>query len=298
VTQFAAVSPRVSVIIATYNWSSVLPYSIGSVLGQTMTDFELLVVGDGCTDDSEQVVAAIGDPRVRWINLPENTKHQSGPNNEGLRQARGEFIAYLGHDDLWLPHHLEAHLAAIEKSGAAMTHSLLVRIDPDDGEPWAVLPQPKDGAWGPPSCTVHRRSVTEAIGGWRDYREIVEPPEIDLWRRARDAGFTFAFVPRLTVIKFPASLRRDVYRIRPCHEQAAWSARIAAEPDLEGTLLLQLIAERRPVSRMPYRELVAQLARQTLIRVRRRLSGPSKLFALFRPRKGEVIDGVRRFKGL
>ena len=62
-------SPRVTVIIATYNWSTVLPYAINSVLDQTMTDFELLVVGDGCTDDSEQVVTAIKDPRVRWINL-------------------------------------------------------------------------------------------------------------------------------------------------------------------------------------------------------------------------------------
>ncbi|HKO55667.1 MAG TPA: glycosyltransferase family A protein [Thermoanaerobaculia bacterium] len=82
--------PRVTVIMATYNWSSVLPYSIGSALLQTFADFELLVVGDGCTDDSEAVVNARDDRRVRWINLPVNSGHQSTPNNEGLRQARGE----------------------------------------------------------------------------------------------------------------------------------------------------------------------------------------------------------------
>src|SRR5213593_1427755 len=80
-------NPSVSVFIPTYNWSTVLPYSIGSVLRQTFTDFELLVVGDGCTDDSAEVVAAIDDPRVRWINLPANSGHQSALNNEGLRQA-------------------------------------------------------------------------------------------------------------------------------------------------------------------------------------------------------------------
>src|SRR5687767_7950927 len=107
--------PRVTVVMATYNWSSVLPYSIASVLEQTFTDFELLVVGDACTDDSAEVVNAIGDPRVRWIDLQPRAGHQSGPNNEGIRQARGEFIAYLGHDDLWLPHHLASALAALDE---------------------------------------------------------------------------------------------------------------------------------------------------------------------------------------
>ena len=120
-------APRVTVIIPTYNWSSVLPYSIGSVLRQSFTDFELLVVGDGCTDDSEQVVTAITDPRLRWINLPVNDGHQSAPNNEGLRQARGSIIAYLGHDDLWLPHHLEVMVAAID-AGADVAHSIVHMI--------------------------------------------------------------------------------------------------------------------------------------------------------------------------
>src|SRR5215212_6896548 len=123
--------PRVTAIIPTYNWSAVLPYSIGSVLRQTMTDIELLVVGDGCTDDSEAVVTGIGDPRVRWINLPANTGHQSGPNNEGLRQARGEMIAYLGHDDLWLPHHLASAVAALDRTNSDVAYGVLALVAPD-----------------------------------------------------------------------------------------------------------------------------------------------------------------------
>ncbi len=291
-------SPRVTVIIATYNWSSVLPYSIGSVLRQTFSDFELLVVGDGCTDDSEQVVASIDDPRVRWINLPANTRHQSGPNNEGLRQARGELLAYLGHDDLWLPHHLEAHVKAIDESAAAMTYSLLLWLDPDDGQLWPATPRPQSGWWSPPTATVHRRDVTDALGGWRDYREIALPPEIDLWRRARDAGFPFTFVPRLTALKFPASIRRGVYRERPCHEQAMWSARIESDIDLEPQLLVEMIAGNRAAKSMSYRDLVRTLITETMTRLRRRLTNRTALLAAFWPRKGAVIDRVRRFKGL
>ncbi len=128
-------------ILPTYNWSTVLPFSIGSILRQTFTDFELLVVGDACTDDSAEVVSAIHDPRVRWINLSKNHGHQTGPNNEGLRQARGSIIAYLGHDDLWLPHHLEVLVAAID-AGAHLAHTLVHMIDADG----SVI-RPLQGMW-------------------------------------------------------------------------------------------------------------------------------------------------------
>src|SRR3954452_8082281 len=137
-----AAAPRVTVIIATYNWSAVLPYSIGSVLRQTFRDFELLVVGDGCTDDSEQVVTSIDDPRVRWINLPRNTRHQSGPNNEGLCHARGELIAYLGHDDLWLPHHLKSHVKMYDETQCDLAYSLCFTIGADESSIWPVIPRP------------------------------------------------------------------------------------------------------------------------------------------------------------
>src|ERR1043166_3496543 len=124
-------APLITVIIPTYNWSEVLPYSIGSVLRQTIQDFEVLVVGDGCTDDSEQVVNAQNDDRIRWINLPANSGHQSDPNNEGLRQARGSLIAYLGHDDLWFPHHL-ASLSTALNAGSDLAFTLTEVIGPEE----------------------------------------------------------------------------------------------------------------------------------------------------------------------
>jgi len=285
--------PRVTVIIATYNWSTVLPYAIDSVLGQTMRDLELLVIGDGCTDESEQVVTAIKDPRVRWINLPANTGHQSGPNNRGLQEARGEFIAYLGHDDLWLSHHLQCTTERLDETGAAFAHSLLLRVPPDQDVGMPVLPKRQFGHGGPPSCTVHRRSVTEKIGGWNDYRNLSIPPETDFFCRAQAAGFKAVFVPRLTAIKFPASQRKNVYRGRPSHEQADWSKRMRSEPDFEAVHLVHVIksmVEEIP-REMPVRKLVGTFTQELAKRV------VGRLFRFWADKGGEIAR-YKRYKGL
>lgn len=290
--------PLVTVIIPTYNWSSVLPYSVGSALRQTFTDFEVLVVGDGCTDDSGAVVEAFGDERVRWINLPANTGHQSEPNNEGLRRARGEFIAYLGHDDLWLPHHLSCLLAALD-AGADLAFGITEIVGPEDSfrvaAPFKLRYTP--GAWIPPSGVAHRRGVTERAGGWRHYRELEVDPEVELWQRAHDGGHKFAFVPRLTAIKFSASERRGVYRDRPCHEQAKWFARIHDERDLEAAELGKLLASSKE-SRAFDETLSVQVLRDMLyttrVRIWRRLTEPLRRA----PVKGQGVDERRALKGL
>ena len=270
--------PRATVVMATYNWSSVLPFSIASALEQTFTDFELLVIGDGCTDDSERVVTAIRDPRVRWINIP-RFGHQSGPNNEGLRQARGEFIAYLGHDDLWLPHHLEVLISALD-AGADVVHSTVAMVGPDGRMmAWTLVP----------SSLMHRRSMTERIGGWRDYRELNDMPEVDLMNRARAAGMTFTHVKRLTAIKIAAAWRRDVYRERPSHEQAAWLARIRSEPDLETTLLVDMASAAQTTPSIPAR-IVSLLLRPW--------RWPGAIWERITARRGRHIRRMLRYKGV
>lgn len=293
-----AKSPLVTVIIATYNWSAVLPYAINSVLRQTMDDFELLVIGDGCTDDSETVVAAIPDPRIRWINLPSNTGNQAGPNNRGLREARGEFIAYLGHDDVWLGHHLECMIAALQSSGAAVAWSLLSRIFPDKSVGRPSFPGPQGAGGGTPSCTVYRRSVTDRIGGWKDYRELRLPPEADLFSRARAAGFATVFVPRLTALKFPASARKNVYRDKPSHEQAWWFEQIRAGPDFEPSHLIEMMVADEVVRATPARRLFRILIQEVIKRIAWRLSRKSGMKAMFWTAKGGGIDHAKKYKGL
>jgi glycosyltransferase involved in cell wall biosynthesis len=212
--------PLVSVIIATYNWSSVLRYAIHTALWQTYSNIEVLVIGDGCTDDSEEVTASFGDPRIRWYNLPKNSGSQAGPNSVGLELARGEYIAYFGHDDVWLPSHLAWLMQGVSRTDSLLAHTLTELIGPE-GNYHGFSTPPK------PSSLLHEVELGREIG-WRDYRLIIEGPDDDFIRRAGERT-PMLTVPVLTVFKFPANWRKNSYIERPSHEQAAYVRRIESE---------------------------------------------------------------------
>ncbi len=234
VRESPAGAPLVSVIIATYNWSSVLSYAIRSVLWQTEQNFEILVVGDACTDDSERVANSFGDGRIRWRNLEINAGNQYGPNNEGLQMARGDYVAYLGHDDVWHPAHLGTLLSAARRAKADFASSLVEWIGPQGSNVQLVRNYfPAGGFDGvealAPSGLMHRRAVIEKIGGWRDYRTIWRTPEADFEVRAFEAGLTFVSTSELTVFKFNSTLRKNCYRERPSDLQSAYTTRIGGD---------------------------------------------------------------------
>ena len=225
----------VSVIIATYNYSAALRCAMASALAQTFPDFELLVIGDGCNDDSAEVAASFQDPRVRWHNLPENSGYQAAPNNTGLKMAQGRYAAYLGHDDLWFPDHLARLVEKIEETGADLVFSLAALIAPDS--PIRVLTgATPSGRYEPgvaivPSSLLHRIEVAREIGAWRDYREVHTPADQVFVGNAWSAGKRFESVRELTVLKFPAAWRKDIYRDRSAREQEHYLAQLH-DPDL------------------------------------------------------------------
>lgn len=105
--------PRISVIMPLYNRAPVVRAAIDSVLVQRMGDFELLVVDDGSTDGGAEVVRAIGDARIRLVQLPEN-RGGNAARNEGIRQAKAGILTFLDSDDAFLPHRLESVAAAFD----------------------------------------------------------------------------------------------------------------------------------------------------------------------------------------
>jgi glycosyltransferase involved in cell wall biosynthesis len=112
--------PLVSVVLPTYNRAHSLARAMSSVLAQTVRDLELIVVDDGSTDDTERVVAelAAADRRVRFVR-----RANGGPaaaRNTGLRESRGEYVAFQDSDDEWLVGKLERQIAALRAAGPAI----------------------------------------------------------------------------------------------------------------------------------------------------------------------------------
>jgi glycosyltransferase involved in cell wall biosynthesis len=103
--------PQVSVIIPAYNGRAYIAQAIESVLGQSYTDLELLVVDDGSTDDTAAIIQSYG-ARLRYF-----CKTNGGPGsarNAGIRHAQGEYIAFLDQDDLWLPNRLAEQVPMLQ----------------------------------------------------------------------------------------------------------------------------------------------------------------------------------------
>jgi glycosyltransferase involved in cell wall biosynthesis len=203
----------------------------------------MIVVGDACTDDTEEVVLAFGDPRIRFFNRSVNAGEQATPNNDGVRLARGNYVAFLNHDDLWTPDHLLLCVEAIERLQADLVWTLGVSIDPDGTpnlvgaasgdsfEPYVMAP----GA----SSWLVRREAFQTVGPWRPARELYLPPSQDWIHRAWQAGLTLRPVKVPTLLVIYSLERPGCYAERQSEEHERCAPRLAADPQW----LLRLTAE-------------------------------------------------------
>ncbi|HOK35557.1 MAG TPA: glycosyltransferase family 2 protein [Candidatus Pacearchaeota archaeon] len=108
--------PKISVIIPTYNRKDLLPRALQSVLNQTYKDFELIIVDDGSTDNTKEIVEEFQkkDPRIFYLRNEKNNG-QAAARNLGIKSAKGEYIAFQDSDDEWLPEKLEKQKKVFER---------------------------------------------------------------------------------------------------------------------------------------------------------------------------------------
>jgi GT2 family glycosyltransferase len=295
---------RVSIVIATYNRSNVLRLAIETVRWQTLSDWELIVVGDGCTDDTGDVVAGCGDRRIRYLALPRNHGEQSAPNNAGAAAATGRYLAYLNHDDLWFPDHLGVLVQSLEESGADLAYSLSARIDAAGAlHLWANSPGGRYEIWHsvPASTWLMRREMAARVGPWRPAFQLWDSPSQEWLRRARAVGARLQPVSHLSVVQITSGGRRDSYKNRDSREHEAVLAAMRDNPHERERMLTAIAAASSPmttyINPLPLagRTLKAMAARAA---VSAGVAPVAVFNALRYGRRGGFIRRLRRTRGL
>jgi glycosyltransferase involved in cell wall biosynthesis len=183
--------PLVSVIIPTFNRAELLPRALESVIAQTFDDYEILVVDDESTDETKDVVLSYGEARIRYLRQAEN----AGPGaarNRGLREARGDLIAFLDSDDEWLPDKLTRQVSLFREIapevGLVYTGVESVfgdgtrKIDPPSrrGDVYESMLQ-QNVIHGGGSNVMMRRNVVATIGYFDEEFSAIE--DYDYWLR-------------------------------------------------------------------------------------------------------------------
>lgn len=215
--------PQVSILLPTHNRVDVLHFAIHSVLAQTFQDFELLIVGDGCTDNTAEMIRDFSDPRIQWFDLPKGPNFGYVNRNIVLRLACGEYIAYMAHDDLWLSDHLEKLLSIFSDETVEIVYSRPLWVIPRgmiapglfnlNHAPTLKAFLNKEFNAIPSDCVIHRKDCFSKYGYWDDTLPIAG--DWDMWTRIIKGGGekNFAYLNDSTCLHFKANWRDESYDI-------------------------------------------------------------------------------------
>lgn len=195
--------PIISVVTPTYNRADFLPYAVESVLAQTFSDFELLVVDDGSTDSTRHLMERYtDDPRVRYFYQPNHG--QSVARNRGLKEARGEYICFLDSDNAWFPDKLEKSLNAFRENPAVdVVYGDYVEIDKAGAElginrmkrhSGHITPELLKDNFVSMNTTMTRRECFSEMGGFDVADRLAE--DYGLWLRL-STRYRFYYLPEV-----------------------------------------------------------------------------------------------------
>ncbi|MFO1058505.1 MAG: glycosyltransferase family 2 protein [Dongiaceae bacterium] len=188
---------RVSVVLPTWNRAATLPRAIRSVLDQTHGALELIVVDDGSTDATREVVAALAEPRLRYLPFERN-RGQAAARNAGIAASTADLVAFQDSDDIWMPEKLARQLEALRaRPDLAGVYGDLRRHQADGQVFVIIAPDLAPGRYfdrrpslyqtfglGIQSCLL-RRTALAAAGGFREDMRCYEDLEL-LLRLARE----------------------------------------------------------------------------------------------------------------
>ncbi len=187
-------NPLVSVIIPAWNAEKLIKETIESALNQTYPNIEIIVIDDGSTDDTANVIKSIKDPRITY-HYQENTGLPACGRNKGAKLAKGQYLAFLDSDDLWLPQKIEKQMVIMEenlKIGLIATNAWCLRLYEKTNIP-LFTKKIKTGyltssIFFPQhiicnSTVIIRRNVYESIGGCNEASDLRASEDHDLFIR-------------------------------------------------------------------------------------------------------------------
>ena len=199
-------TPAVSVVLPLYNAAAFLREAIDSVLAQTFTDFELIIINDGSTDSSERIVRSYADPRIRFLHHDRN-RGLVAVLNEGIERAKGRYIARMDADDIMLPGRLskqEAFLKEHPEIDLVAAHVELMNVDGETTGVWdtdrAVVSEDEIRAMMPrTNCIAHPTVLfrSSSLGSLRYDPRMTEGEDWELWLRMLSRGLRIAKIPEV-----------------------------------------------------------------------------------------------------
>ena len=187
-------NPLISIIIPAYNAENFITKTLDSVLAQTYKNYELIVVDDGSSDKTAEVVDKyLKKNDMRGLCIRQQNKKIAGARNTGIRAASGSWIALLDHDDLWFPQKLQSVVEAISlnQNVDLVCHSLIVK---SSGKSLGILrcqfPDRNLSEWllfkcrsFPPSATVFKKEAAKKIGLFCENPNYDTSEDLDFWIR-------------------------------------------------------------------------------------------------------------------
>jgi glycosyltransferase involved in cell wall biosynthesis len=265
--------PEISVFLPTHDRASTLPYAIRSVQAQNFADLEILICGDGVTDDVRTVVADLqrADPRIRFFDLPKAPHRGELNRDHVMRQALGEFIFHHNDDDLWLPGHIGDLRHALYDADFVGAMQVMVEIDgtvrayffdlerPEFVEPWLAWKPNNFGPWAndgfSPIFAAHRRDAFLRLPeGWTTTPPGL-PADQAMWHKfLRQPWCRARFLRWPVALQFASTGREHWTPYERAEELKRWTEIVEAQdwapriwrsllPDL-GNRLLSLQLER------------------------------------------------------
>ncbi len=217
--------PTVSIIISTYNRPEMLRNCIKGVLNQSLKDWVIYVIGDCCSESTNEVIEEINDERIYYYNYSFRFGEQSGGNSLGIALAKTDYIAFLNHDDIWTPDHLEVAINSLKNSGT----NFYVGRSIFSGESKNSIPVLKDinnnyriPSWTfsahflhfePCSTWVINASFAKKIGYWMQSIDLHRRPIQEYIMRTWRKGAKFDFGEQVTCISLSQhnAMVKDVY---------------------------------------------------------------------------------------